>query len=274
MRKNGEPAMLALEDGTAFAGTSFGAPGERAGEVVFNTSMMGYQEILTDPSYKGQIVTMTYPLIGNYGVNRDDVESDGLHLEGLVVREYSPYPSNWRSQDDLGDYLRSNGVQGIEGVDTRRLTTLIRTEGVMRAVISTEDLNADSLVQKAREFPEIAGRDLVCEVTTAQRYAFSGWRTSGGRDARSEEHHGQLSLAMDTSALTRQRRRAPSRSARLRVIALDYGCKRNILRELTRVGCDVLVLPAAASADDVLAYEPDGVVLSNGPGDPDGVPYA
>ncbi len=274
MSEDGTPAMLALEDGSVFVGASFGAAGERSGEVVFNTSMMGYQEILTDPSYEGQIVTMTYPLIGNCGVNPDDVESDALHLAGLAVREYSPYPSNWREQGNLSDYLCSNDVVGIEGIDTRRLTKLIRTKGAMRGLISTEDLDADSLVEKARQAPGLIGRDLVKEVTTQRRYAWSGWRTAGSREGQVEQRRTQLSLDIEPGACVPQRRRTTSQSAPMRVIALDYGCKRNILRQLTSAGCAVLVLGAWADADDVLSYAPDGVVLSNGPGDPEGVPYA
>lgn len=230
-------AILALEDGRFFEGTSFGARGERFGEVVFNTSMTGYQEILTDPSYKGQIVTMTYPLIGNYGVNEDDFESMKPHVEGFVVRECCRYPSNWRCQKSLPDFLAENDVLGIEGVDTRALTKHIREVGAMRAVLSTEDHDVESLVAKAKASPGLVGRDLVKEVTCSEEYRVAA--------------HGE---------------------ARFRVVAFDFGIKRNILNNLSDRGCDVIVVPAQTTAAEVLAHQPDGVFLSNGPGDPEGVP--
>ncbi|MFQ6133014.1 MAG: glutamine-hydrolyzing carbamoyl-phosphate synthase small subunit [Armatimonadota bacterium] len=273
-------AMLALEDGTVFEGTAFGAPGERSGEVVFNTSMMGYQEILTDPSYKGQIVTMTYPLIGNYGVNAEDVESERPHVEGFVVREYSRRPSNWRSEGSLGDYLTRYGIIGIEGIDTRALTKHLRTYGAKKGVISTEDLDADGLVQKAVESPGLIGRDLVKEVTTPQRYAWSGWETVTTARHSHAADGSQLSLEIEAGEpeaagrVPRRRRQAGGLGDTLKVVALDYGVKHNIFRELTKRRCEVLVLPANCTAEDVLGYGPDGVFLSNGPGDPEGVPYA
>ncbi|RKY39078.1 MAG: carbamoyl phosphate synthase small subunit [Candidatus Omnitrophota bacterium] len=235
-------AKLVLEDGLAFTGESFGASGESCGEVVFNTSLTGYQEILTDPSYKGQIVTMTYPLIGNYGVNDEDVESFQPFLEGFVVREYSQIASNWRAQKSLSAYLKEKGVMAIEGVDTRALTRHIRVKGAMRGVISTEDLDERRLREKARSFPALMGRDLVREVTCAQAYTWSSSREGETR-------------------------------GRWRVVVLDCGVKFNILRELVKQGCEVRVVPASTSAQDILAMKPDGLLLSNGPGDPAGVPY-
>ena len=231
-------ALLVLEDGRYFEGTSFGARGERSGEVVFNTSMTGYQEILTDPSYKGQIVTMTYPLIGNYGINEDDFESAKPHVEGFVVRECCRYPSNWRSQKPLAEFLAENDVVGIEGVDTRALTRHIREAGAMKAVLSTEDLDVESLVAKAKASPGLVGRDLVKEVTCPEQY------------------------------------RVPARGEKkFRVVGFDFGVKSNILNSLAERGCEIIVLPASATADQVLSHNPDGIFLSNGPGDPRGVPH-
>jgi carbamoyl-phosphate synthase small subunit len=252
-------AMVALEDGTVFEGTSFGAQGEAFGEVVFNTSMSGYQEILTDPSYKGQIVTMTYPLIGNYGVNDQDVESWKPHVEGFVVREYSPSYSNWRATGSLGDYLKKNGIVGIEGIDTRALTKHIRQAGAMKAVISTEDLDPQSLVQKAMASLGLVGRDLVKEVTCAEPYRW--------KDLQRRPGHEQW-----TPTSLSEPRAKPDAPA-YHVVALDCGVKYNILRLLGAAGCDVTVLPAHASAEEVLALNPEGIFLSNGPGDPEGVPY-
>ena len=231
-------AKIALEDGRIFEGVSFGAARERIGEVVFNTSMFGYQEILTDPSYKGQIVAMTYLLIGNYGVNAEDVESRKPCVEGFVVREYSRVASNWRSEKSLDDYLREHDVVGIEGIDTRELTSHIRLQGAMKAVISTEDVEDRRLVGKAKDSPGLIGRDLVKEVTCEQTY-FWGNRETG----------------------------------RLKVVVIDCGVKYNILRELSRIGCRVVVVPAKTAAGEILWMNPDGVLLSNGPGDPAGVPY-
>ena len=229
-------AILALEDGKIFRGESFGASGERSGEVVFNTSMAGYQEILTDPSYKGQIVTMTYPLIGNYGTNDEDVESRKPFVEGFVVKEYSKIFSNWRAKRSLGDYLKSNGIIGIEGIDTRSLTLHIRQAGAMKAVLSTADTSEESLVKKAKASPGLMGIDLVKEVTCSKRYE---WNTSG----------------------------------KYKVVVLDCGVKLNSLRELAKNNCRVIVLPASATAKEILELKPDGVLLSNGPGDPAALPY-
>ncbi len=245
------PAKLALEDGTVFTGRSFGALGETSGEVVFNTSMTGYQEVLTDPSYKGQIVTMTYPLIGNYGVNAEDQESRRPQVEGFVVRELTRLPSNFRSQEDLNSYLAENRVLGIEGIDTRALVRRIRVRGAMRGVLSTVDLDDLSLVRKARSSPGILGRDLVREVVPPAPFTW----TRGFE-----------------SPLAAQP--LPGRPLARHIVALDYGMKQNILRCLAQVGCRVTVLPGTASAGEVLATEPDAVFLSNGPGDPSALGYA
>ena len=237
MSENGE-AVVALEDGRVFAGRSFGAAGTRCGEVVFNTSMTGYQEVVTDPSYAGQIVTMTYPLIGNYGVNADDPESGRIQVEGFIVKECCRVPSNWRSSQSLPDYLRAQDVIGIEGIDTRALTLHIRVAGAMKAAVSTDGRSADELVAMARAWEGLVGRDMVQHVTCGEEFPW------------------------------------PSpRDARFRVVAYDFGVKHNILRLLATAGCQVTVVPATAPADAVLAMEPDGVMLSNGPGDPAGVPH-
>jgi carbamoyl-phosphate synthase small subunit len=248
-----QKAMLALEDGTVFEGWSIGYPGEIAGELVFNTSMTGYQEILTDPSYKGQIVVMTYPLIGNYGINEEDIESSGPKAEGFVIREASPVFSNWRSHRSLSDYLAAHRVTGMEGVDTRALTKHLRIRGAMKAILSTDDLDRTRLIKKAKTSPGLIGRDLVKEVTCKEPYQ---WR--GARD----------------SAFSKLDHRTSSLQPRLQVAVLDFGVKYNILRSLEEWGCDVTVLPASSSAETVLSHRPDGILLSNGPGDPEGVPYA
>ena len=236
-------AILALADGTVFEGEQFGATGETVGEVVFNTSMTGYQEVLTDPSYKGQIVTMTYPLIGNYGCNEADVESIGPQVEGFVVREYSAYHSNWRSKWSLDSYLAEHDIIGIQGIDTRALTRRLRVHGVMNGCLSTEDLNPESLVTKAKAWHGLIGWDLVQRVTCPSSYA---WQQPEGTNSH----------------------------AKYRVVALDFGIKYNILRQLTEHGCEVQVVPARTTAEEILAAEPDGVFLSNGPGDPMPVDYA
>jgi carbamoyl-phosphate synthase small subunit len=248
-------ALLALEDGRVFRGRSFGAPGERAGEIVFNTSMTGYQEILTDPSYKGQIVAMTYPLIGNYGVNDEDVESSKPQAEGFVVKEASKITSNWRSLKGLGEYLKEHNILGIEGVDTRALTRHIRTAGAMKSVLSTECLDEAVLVRKAQESPGLIGRDLVKEVTCQKLYQWSAVK----------EREKQSDLGSDT--------RNSKDKVVFRVVAIDCGIKTNILRMLDRSGCEVTVVPAHTSAEEVLTLNPDGLLLSNGPGDPAAVPY-
>jgi carbamoyl-phosphate synthase small subunit len=244
------PAKLALEDGTVYTGRAFGAPGERVGEVVFNTSMTGYQEVLTDPSYRGQIVTMTYPLIGNYGINHDDHESRRPQVEGFIVRELTRIPSNFRSQGALDGYLSEHGVIGLEGIDTRALVRRLRVRGAMTGVLSTRNFDDAALVHQARTSPGIVGRDLVREVVPAQGFAWGeGFRNP---------------------LVTYLPERAPTHH----VVALDYGMKWNILRCLVQVGCRVTVLPGTATADEVLAHKPDGVFLSNGPGDPEPLTYA
>ncbi len=261
-----KPAILALEDGTVFHGGAFGAEGERCGEVVFNTSMTGYQEILTDPSYKGQIVTMTYPLIGNYGVNEEDLESEGPWVEGFVVREYSEAPSNWRATRPLADFLQEHGIIGIAGVDTRRLTKHLRTYGAKKGVISTEDLDAESVVQKAIDSPGISDVDLVKLVTRADHRR---WGSEGFADAVPAARQLPLELANGAPS----RRPAPPEYT-FRVVAIDYGIKYNILRKLTDRGCQVIVVPANVTAAEVLSHDPDGIFLSNGPVDPELLDYA
>lgn len=228
-----QPAILALEDGRTFHGRSWGADGESCGEMVFNTSMTGYQEVLTDPSYAGQIVCMTYPLIGNYGVNSEDEESDRPWVEGFVVREASRVASNWRSQETLHDYLKRWQIVALEGIDTRALVRHIRDKGAMRACISTVDLENDSLISKARQSPSMENRELATFVTTKARYEV-----------------------------------APEGQERFHVVCYDFGVKRNSLRELSRLGCRITVVPASTPAAETLALNPDGVFLSNGPGDP------
>lgn len=262
-----KPAKLALEDGTVYTGTSIGADGEVDGEVCFNTSMTGYQEILTDPSYRGQIVTMTYPQIGNYGVNAEDVESWRPQLAGFVVREHSRVQSNFRSERSLAEYLKSSGIVAIESIDTRALVRKLRSSGAMRGVLSTTDLDDASLVAKAKASPGLVGRDLVREVLPDQprdwQEPLSQWthlrgEERGAKSESSESHSSPL---------------AP-RSSPPHVVALDFGMKWNIPRHLYDMGCRVTILPGTASAEDVLAAEPDGVFLSNGPGDPEPLDYA
>lgn len=229
-------AILALEDGTVFRGNSFGATTEACGEVVFNTSMSGYQEIITDPSYKGQIVAMTYPLIGNYGVNNEDTEARKPFVEGFIVREISKIASNWRSSDSLDSYFKKNNVVGIEGVDTRALTLHIREQGAMKAVITTQETDESKAVESAKRSPGLVGRDLVKEVICSKPYE---WSAQG-------KYH---------------------------VVALDCGIKLNMLRILAGLNCKVTVMPATSSAADIMNLHPDGLLLSNGPGDPAALSY-
>jgi len=243
-------AKLALEDGTIYTGRAFGAAGEKVGEVVFNTSMMGYQEVLTDPSYKGQIVTMTYPLIGNYGTTADDQESLAVQVEGFIVRELTRVPSNYRSHRDLNTFLQASNVTGIEGIDTRALVRKIRIRGAMTGVLSSVDLDDASLVKKAKAAPKMTGRDLVKEVVPELPFKWDQ-----GFDALSAH-------VIHKRAITKK------------VVAIDYGMKWNILRCLTQVGCDVTVLPGTCTTEEVLAEKPDGIFLSNGPGDPAVLDYA
>ena len=240
-------ALVALEDGTIFEGESFTGSGEATGEVVFNTGMSGYQEVLTHPSYTGQIVTMTYPLIGNYGINLEDMESAKIQVEAFLIKEYNAIPSNFRSTSTLADFLKKQGVLGVEGIDTRALTRRIRMGGAMKCVVSTEDLDPASLVAKAKASPGLVGRDLVKDVTCAEPY---GWTADGPKPG----------TAFATAA-----------PGKYRVVAFDFGLKYNQLRLLAERGCSVQVVPATTSAAAVLAMNPDGVFLSNGPGDPDGV---
>ncbi|MGA8572909.1 MAG: glutamine-hydrolyzing carbamoyl-phosphate synthase small subunit [Desulfobaccales bacterium] len=246
-------ALLALEDGLVLRGRSFTGEGESGGEVVFNTAMTGYQEILTDPSYKGQIVTMTYPLIGNYGINPEDVESRGVAVEGFIVKEYHPYPSNWRAQGNLADYLRDAGKLGVEGFDTRAITKRLREVGAMRGLISTRDLDPESLVRRARELPSMDGLDLVPLVTCRRPYWWP-----------------QFAAETDDTDL---KTLWSSRTGR-KVVLYDYGVKFNIIRNLIEKGFEVLVVPATTPAGQVLALNPAGLILSNGPGDPAAVTYA
>ncbi len=246
----GQDAVLLLEDGTVFKGRSFGARGYRCGEVVFNTSMTGYQEILTDPSYHEQIVTMTYPLIGNYGTNPGDVESRRLFASGFIVKENCAYPSNWRNELTLSDYLTANNIVGLEGIDTRKLVKHIRTEGAMRGIISSTELDVDELKKQLDEYPGLVGRDIVQDVTIDQSYPWT--------EAVSDVLTGK-ELKEDK---------------KYKVIVLDFGIKFNILRLLVSHGCDVKVVGAQTAAVDILAEKPDGVFLSNGPGDPAPVSYA
>ncbi|HET7876169.1 MAG TPA: glutamine-hydrolyzing carbamoyl-phosphate synthase small subunit [Methylomirabilota bacterium] len=242
-------AILALADGRVFRGLPCGAPGEAAGEVVFNTAITGYQEILTDPSYRGQLVCMTYPLIGNYGINPEDVESRRPWVNGFIVKEACPYPSNWRGRTTLDQYLKAHGIVGIQGIDTRALTRHLRDHGAQEGIISTEETEAARLVERARALPGLIGRDLVSEVTVDAPH---GWT------------EGEWDLA---------RGYRPPPAPRFRVVAYDSGIKQNILRCLASLGCEVHVVPARTPAEAVLERKPDGVFLSNGPGDPEAVAY-
>ncbi len=240
-------SYLVLETGKTFEGTSFGAEGEIFGEVVFNTSLTGYQEILTDPSYNGQIVVMTYPEIGNYGINSQDLESKKPYLRGFAVKEYWPHPSNWRSDDNLHNFLSKNGVVGIQGIDTRELVKILRTEGSLKGVISTVDSDIESLTRKVKESAGIVGIDLVTEVSCDKKYS---WDQGGELWSEKQQEK------------------------KYNVIAYDYGIKSNIMRMLDDLGCKLTVVPSKTTADEVLKLNPDGIFLSNGPGDPAAVEYA
>jgi carbamoyl-phosphate synthase small subunit len=246
-------AILALADGKIYEGEHFGAENEVEAEIVFNTSMSGYQEIITDPSYCGQMVVMTYPLIGNYGINPEDFESDRPYLSGFIVKELSRVQSNWRSSGNLEEFLKQNNVFGIQGIDTRALTRRIRDKGAQQAVLSTSTTDPQKLIEKARNSPSLIGQDLVKQVTCKKAYEWneSEWVIQKGET--------QLEITKDRPH---------------KVLVYDFGVKRNILRKLTRAGCKVKVIPAQTPAEDVLAEKPDGVFLSNGPGDPAAVPYA
>jgi carbamoyl-phosphate synthase small subunit len=244
------PALLALADGTVFRGTSAGSAGLASGEVVFNTAMTGYQEILTDPSYCRQIITLTHPHIGNTGTNREDMESGKVFAAGLVIRDLSPAVSSWRAEGSLPDFLVANKVVAIAGIDTRRLTRILREKGAQNGAVLAGSDDADQALEAARVFPGLAGMDLARVVTAAKPYEWSegGWRAGGGFGKGAEAH--------------------------FHVVAYDYGLKRNILRMLVERGCRVSVLPAQTPAADALAFRPDGVFLSNGPGDPEPCDYA
>jgi len=259
-------ALLVLSDGVVFEGRGFGCEGETTGEVVFNTSMTGYQEILTDPSYKGQIVTMTYPQIGNYGINTEDIESlYGPRAEGFIVKEYIDFPSNWRASQSLGQYLRDHKIVCIEGIDTRALTRHLRDHGAQMGIISTVDLNPESLLEKVRRHPGISAFDLVKDVTTKEAYAWKEgvWKWQPAIAGVKSEKLKVKSYEDENSSL---------RS--LRVIIYDFGVKFNILRNLVGTGFHVTVVPAQTPAEAVLEMNPDGIILSNGPGDPQTVSYA
>jgi carbamoyl-phosphate synthase small subunit len=230
-------AVLALEDGSIFYGENFGASGERSGEIVFNTSMTGYQEIITDPSYAGQIVLMTYPLIGNYGVNKEDSESRKAFLEAFLIKELSPTHSSWRAEQSLEEYMKDNNILGVQGLDTRALTKRIRTQGALRALVSTECLDEKMLVEKARSLPCLSGRDLVRDVTCEEPYIYTG-------------------------------------KGKFKVAVLDFGVKSSILRHLADNDCAIKVFPADTETKNILLYKPHGLLLSNGPGDPSAVHYA
>lgn len=245
-------AILALEDGRLFEGISFGAPGTRTGEICFNTSMTGYQEVITDPSYRGQIVAMTYPEIGNYGINPEDAESAGPHIRGFVVGQLCEIPSNWRSSGTLADYLASHDIPGIQGIDTRALTKHLRSLGAMRACLSSE-LNASQAVEAARTASPMKGSDFVSEVSTPHPFLWD-------RESRP--------WVLPDPSLPAQGTYAPLPPVRHRIVAFDFGIKFNILRRLRQEGFETEVLPASTTAAEVLARNPDGVFLSNGPGDP------
>jgi carbamoyl-phosphate synthase small subunit len=254
-------ALLALEDGRYFEGESFGATGTRVGEICFNTSMTGYQEVLTDPSYRGQIVAMTYPLIGNYGTNALDQESRSPHVRGFVIEELSEIPSSWRSEMSLDEYLRKCEIPGVQGIDTRALTRHLRTRGAMKACLTTEDMSPAEATRRALDGEGVIGMDFVQEVSTPRTYDWdpddklsNPWTNAGGGEP------------------TRHEPSLPP--IRFHIVAYDYGIKQNILRLLRQKGFKVTVVPASTSAEEVLALNPDGIFLSNGPGDPAALPYA
>jgi len=256
-------AVLALEDGSLFHGEGFGARDSACGEVCFNTSMTGYQEILTDPSYRGQIVTMTYPLIGNYGVNREDVESWKPHVAGFVIRELSPVVSNWRADFSLSDYLEQNGIPGIQGLDTRALTRKLRVRGALNGFISNEGISDAEALRRAQQWPGLVGVDYVKEVTHKEPFL---WDRDDQQSASFTLLHGAV------------RENTPKRTtlppADIPIVAYDYGMKYNILRRLRQHGFKIQVVPATTSAAEALAHKPAGIFLSNGPGDPAALGYA
>jgi carbamoyl-phosphate synthase small subunit len=250
-------ALLVLEDGKTFSCRSFTGHGETWGEVVFNTSMTGYQEVLTDPSYRGQMVMMTYPLIGNYGVNSEDIESDRIQVAAFLVREYQQFPNNYRSVSTLADYLKSYGILGLEQLDTRALTRHIRTRGAMRAIASTKDLDPASLLKRVKDTPHMQGRDLASVVSTRKPYRWV------------EQKPVLLDSGQPLTDSVWQ-----YRGEKKSVVAFDYGIKYNILRHLDKIGCEVIVLPGGTGSKTVKAMAPDGIFISNGPGDPEPLKYA
>ena len=257
-------AILALEDGTVLRGEGFGAQAAACGEVCFNTSMTGYQEILTDPSYKGQIVAMTYPLIGNYGVNRQDVESWRPHVSGFVIRELSPVVSNWRAEYSLAEYLEKNGIPGIQGVDTRALTKTLRVRGAMKGFISTKETPDDEAVASARAWGGLVGVDYVKEVTHPEAFLWDP----------DDQQSANFNLVQGTAAADARNVRDPLPPADISIVAYDFGMKYNILRRLRQRGFKVRVVPAMTPAAETLKYKPAGIFLSNGPGDPSALDYA
>lgn len=243
-------ALIALEDGTIFEGRSFTGHGEAVGEIVFNTSLSGYQEILTDPSYTGQIVTMTYPLIGNYGVNPEDMESAAIHPMAFLIKEYNGFPSNYRSTMSLAEFLQKYNILGVEGFDTRALVRHIRSKGAMKGIVSTKDLEVQSLIKRARSWTGLVGQDMVKRVTCDEPYGWAANKPVPGTNFSTAQTEKQNPV---------------------KIVAFDFGIKFNQLRLLTEKGCQVQVVPATTTADTVLAMNPDGIFLSNGPGDPEGV---
>jgi carbamoyl-phosphate synthase small subunit len=258
-------AILALEDGTVFRGQGFGAPASACGEVCFNTSMTGYQEILTDPSYKGQIVTMTYPHIGNYGINPVDIESYRPHVAGFVIRELSPLVSNWRAECSLDDYLKQHGLPGLQGIDTRALTKKLRVRGAMNGFISTEGVSDEQAIEQAKAWPGLIGVDYVKEVTHKEPFRWD----------EPDQESPDFALVKGNVPVTEPKQvRQPLRPADLLIVAYDFGMKYNILRRLRQEGFRVQVVPAATPAAEALKHRPAGIFLSNGPGDPSALPYA
>ncbi len=257
-------AILALEDGTVYHGDAFGARASACGEVCFNTSMTGYQEVLTDPSYKGQIVAMTYPLIGNYGVNAQDVESWRLHVAGFVIRELSPVVSNWRADSSLAEYLARNGIPGIHGIDTRALTKKLRVRGALKGFISTEAIADDDAVRQAVNWPGLVGVDYVREVTHAESFLWD----------EQDQQSANFNLVRGPGVTDARQVRDPLPPADIPIVAYDFGLKYNILRRLRQRGFRVRVVPATTPAAEALRYKPSGVFLSNGPGDPAALDYA
>jgi len=269
------PAILVLEDGSVFPGYAFAGTGEVCGEVVFNTGMTGYQEVITDPSYKGQIVTMTYPLVGNYGINPEDMESDGIYLEGFIVKEYHSRPSNWQSRQTLKAFLEAHGKLGVEGFDTRALTRRLRLTGAMKGILSTETTDIARLIEKVRAYPGLVGRDLVKEVACQKPYL---WKEGSRQDLPGDfpASTGDTIRNLrprDKEGLSSSPPMAGTQAESFRVAVIDCGVKYNILRHLEARGCQVIVLPATATGEDILAWRPDGVLFSNGPGDPAALPY-